>query len=77
MFGKKEILQRLEEVEQENKRLLWLINNPPKYKVGQKVGKSKVISVKCVPLETPSMSIGGILISKRVIFSYNWEYKIE
>lgn len=38
--------ERIEALEQEVKRLLWIINNPPKYKVGDKIGVNKITKVE-------------------------------
>ena len=75
MFGKKEILERLDAVEQENKRLLWLLNNKPKYKVGQKLGNGVVENVVCSPIE--DYHYGCYFERVYFISGYEWKYEVK
>jgi len=49
MFGISEIKKRLDNLEYENKELKFRLDNPPKYKVGDRVGKAIVTKVEIEP----------------------------
>jgi hypothetical protein len=69
MFGNDTLKEKTERLERKVDALemaLWKIENPPKYKIGEKVGKAKVTNISCYA----NRCMG-------IVYSYEYKYTIE